>query len=63
VRDYVLQKIYMLKRPKTSVNIIQQTALLKNKYFVRFLRRHGQDIYQEVRAVTGGGEGGAQGSA
>lgn len=38
----------MLKRPKTNVQIIQQSSLLKNKFFVRFLRQHGQDIYQEV---------------
>ena len=49
VREFVLQKVYMLKRPKTNVQIIQQSALLKYKYFVRFLRQHGPDVYAEVR--------------
>mmetsp|Transcript_35681 Transcript_35681/g.90202 ORF Transcript_35681/g.90202 Transcript_35681/m.90202 type:complete len:761 (-) Transcript_35681:796-3078(-) len=50
VRDFVLQKVYMLKRPKTNVQIIQQSSLLKNRYFVSFLRKHGQEIYLEIRA-------------
>jgi hypothetical protein len=33
------------------VQIIQQSVLIKQKYFVRFLRQHGPDIYREVRAV------------
>jgi hypothetical protein len=51
VREFVLQKVYMLKRPKTNVQIIQQSALLKYKYFVRFLRQHGADVYSEVCAA------------
>ncbi|GFH22067.1 uncharacterized protein HaLaN_19474, partial [Haematococcus lacustris] len=50
VREFVLQKVYLLRRPKTNVQILQQSSLLKNKYFVRFLRQHGQDVYQEVRS-------------
>lgn len=50
VRDFILQKVYTLKRPKTNIQIIQQNVLLKYKYFVRFLREHGDDIYTEVQS-------------
>ncbi len=53
VRDFMLHKIYQLKRPKTNVQIIQQSVLLKYKYFVRFLRQHGTEVYNEVRLVGG----------
>jgi hypothetical protein len=48
VREFLLQKIYTLKRPKTNIQIIQQNVLLKYKYFIRFLRQHGKEIYDEV---------------
>jgi hypothetical protein len=48
-------QVYMLKRPKTNVQIVQQSSLLKYKYFIRFLRNHGPEIYQEVSCVGGGG--------
>lgn len=47
----------MLKRPKTNVQIIQQSALLKNKYYMSFLKKHGQEIYLEV-CVAARGMGG-----
>ena len=50
MRDFLLNKLYQLRKPKTNVSIIQQTVLLKYKYFVRFLREHGVDIFQEVSA-------------
>lgn len=50
VREFVLQRIYQLKRPKTNIQIIQQSSLLKYKYFVRFLRAHGKEAYAEIRA-------------
>lgn len=49
VRDFLLAKLYQLRKPKTNISIIQQNVLLKYKYFVRFLADHGQDVYQEVR--------------
>jgi vacuolar protein sorting-associated protein 52 len=49
VREYLLQKVYTLRRPKTNIQIIQQNVLLKYKYFVRFLRQHGAEVYDEVR--------------
>lgn len=49
IRDFLLQKVNLLKRPKTNLQIIQQSSLLKYKYFIQFLRNHGQDLYIEVR--------------
>ncbi|GIL58131.1 hypothetical protein Vafri_12985 [Volvox africanus] len=49
VRDFMMNKVYQLKRPKTNVQIIQQSVLLKYKYFMRFLRVHGPDVYTEIR--------------
>eukprot|EP00210_Caulerpa_lentillifera_P001709 g1642.t1 len=49
VRDFLLQKIYQLRRPRTNIQIIQQNVLLKFKYFVTFLKEHGEDVYKEVR--------------
>ena len=50
IRDFLLQKVYLLKRPKTNLQIIQQSSLLKYKYFIQFLRQHGPDLFIEVRA-------------
>ncbi|KXZ50200.1 hypothetical protein GPECTOR_17g837 [Gonium pectorale] len=50
VREFMLAKVYALKRPKTNVQIIQQSVLLKYKYFMRFLRLHGADVYMEIRS-------------
>ena len=44
----MLSKLYQLRKPKTNISIIQQNVLLKYKYFVRFVREHGEDVYQEV---------------
>ena len=49
IRDFLLQKVYLLKRPKTNLQIIQQSSLLKYKYFIQFLRQHGPDLFIEVR--------------
>ncbi|MEW5309332.1 MAG: hypothetical protein WDW38_001227 [Sanguina aurantia] len=49
VREFLLQKVYQLKRPKTNVQIIQTSVLLKFRHFCRFLRQHGPDMYEEVR--------------
>mmetsp|Transcript_23537 Transcript_23537/g.64882 ORF Transcript_23537/g.64882 Transcript_23537/m.64882 type:complete len:760 (+) Transcript_23537:107-2386(+) len=49
VRDFLLHKVLMLRRPKTNIQIIQQTSLLKNKKFLHFLKQHGHDLYKEIR--------------
>jgi hypothetical protein len=50
----LLARLYQLRKPKTNISIIQQNVLLKYKYFVRFVREHGEDVYQEVRLRGGG---------
>jgi Vps52 / Sac2 family len=45
------RRIYALRKPKTNIQILQQNVLLKYKYLVAFLRQHGREVYQEVRAA------------
>jgi len=49
VREFLLQRIHNLKRPKTNIQIIQQNVLLKFKYFNQFLAEHGTEAHAEVR--------------
>ena len=49
-REFLMQKLYSLRRPKTNVQIIQQNVLLKYKYLVAFLRAHAPEILVEIRA-------------
>lgn len=48
-REYLLARIYSLRRPKTNVSIIQHNILLKFAPLVSFLQNHGQEVYKEVR--------------
>lgn len=50
-RDYLMQRIYALRKPKTNIQILQQNVLLKYKYLVTFLRLHGGEIFNEVRVA------------
>lgn len=49
VRDFMLAKISKLKQPRTNIQILQQTSLLRYKYFVRFLWQHGREAYDGFR--------------
>lgn len=49
-RDFLMQKLYSLRKPKTNIQIIQQNVLLRFKYLVTFLRVHAPEILTEVRA-------------
>lgn len=51
VFDFLVQKLYALRKPKTNIQIIQQSVLLKYKYIISFLKVHGKEIYNEVRAA------------
>ncbi|KAJ4706600.1 Vacuolar protein sorting-associated protein 52 A [Melia azedarach] len=51
VFDFIVQKLQALRKPKTNIQIIQQSVLLKYKYIVSFLKEHGKDVYSEVRAA------------
>ncbi len=42
VRESLLSKMKMLEKPNTNFQILQQTVLLKYKYFAQFLRDHAR---------------------
>ncbi|CAN6289121.1 unnamed protein product [Urochloa humidicola] len=49
--EFVIQKFYALRKPKTNIQILQQSVLLKYKYTIIFLKEHAKEIYAEVRAA------------
>uniref|UniRef100_A0A1D1YHQ3 Vacuolar protein sorting-associated protein 52 n=2 Tax=Anthurium amnicola TaxID=1678845 RepID=A0A1D1YHQ3_9ARAE len=51
VFEFIVQKLYALRKPKTNIQILQQSVLLKYKYVIVFLQEHGREIYNEVRAA------------
>eukprot|EP00249_Psilotum_nudum_P015105 c25168_g1_i1 orf=345-2651(-) len=48
-REFMMQKLNALKKPKTNIQILQQNVLLKYKYVATFLFEHGKEVYHEVR--------------
>lgn len=46
----MLQRFYAFRRPKTNIQILQQNVLVKYRYMLQFLRKHGQEVFTEVRA-------------
>ncbi|XP_057516593.1 vacuolar protein sorting-associated protein 52 A isoform X1 [Amaranthus tricolor] len=51
VFDFIVQKLYALRKPKTNIQILQQSVLLKYKYVISFLKEHGKEVYAEARAA------------
>ncbi|XP_024023489.1 vacuolar protein sorting-associated protein 52 A [Morus notabilis] len=51
VFDFIVQKLYALRKPKTNIQILQQNILLKYRYVVTFLKEHGKEVYTEVRGA------------
>ncbi|KAL3641855.1 Vacuolar protein sorting-associated protein 52 [Castilleja foliolosa] len=51
VFDFMVQKLNALRKPKTNVQILQQSVLLKYKYVILFLKDHGREVYVDVRAA------------
>ncbi|AQL06054.1 hypothetical protein Zm00014a_037597 [Zea mays] len=49
--EFVIQKFYALRKPKTNIQILQQSVLLKYKYTINFLKEHAKEIYAEVRTA------------
>jgi predicted HicB family RNase H-like nuclease len=43
-----MQKFNLLRKPKTNIQILQQSVLLKYKAFVSFLKEHGAEAFPEV---------------
>ncbi|KAK9110854.1 hypothetical protein Sjap_018914 [Stephania japonica] len=51
VFEFIVQKLYALRKPKTNIQILQQSVLLKYKYVILFLKEHGKEVYIEVRGA------------
>ncbi|KAJ8450466.1 hypothetical protein Cgig2_002151 [Carnegiea gigantea] len=67
VFEFIVQKLYALRKPKTNIQILQQNVLLKynsletsgetssklfvRRYVISFLKEHGREVYTEVRAA------------
>ncbi|PON34867.1 Vps [Parasponia andersonii] len=51
VFDFIVQKLYALRKPKTNIQILQQNILLKYKYVVTFLKENGKEVFVEVRGA------------
>eukprot|EP00887_Chlorella_sp_A99_P005859 scaffold1.g5859.t1 len=49
-RDFLMERIYEMRRPKTSMQA-KQAVLLRYKGLATFLHQHGRDIYAEVRGA------------
>ncbi|UXI19099.1 hypothetical protein NH340_JMT05042 [Sarcoptes scabiei] len=48
IREYILKKIFSCKKPMTNYHIAQN-ALLKNKFFFKFLATHEREIAREIQ--------------
>jgi len=51
VREFLLQRFYALRKPKTNIQIHQQHVLMKFKHLTAFLKLHGPEVFVEVRAA------------
>ncbi|KAL8513694.1 hypothetical protein ACS0TY_012982 [Phlomoides rotata] len=49
--DFIVQKLNALRKPKTNVQILQQSVLLKYKYVILFLKEQGKEVYLDIRAA------------
>lgn len=51
VREFLLQRIHALKKPRTNLQMIQHNVLSKFKYMNVFLQAHAPQVYDEVQAL------------
>ncbi len=51
VREYLLQRIHALKKPRTNLQMIQHNVLSKLKYMNVFLQSHAPAVFEEVQAL------------
>eukprot|EP01091_Cochliopodium_minus_P019899 TRINITY_DN8517_c0_g1_i1.p1 TRINITY_DN8517_c0_g1~~TRINITY_DN8517_c0_g1_i1.p1 ORF type:complete len:767 (-),score=247.53 TRINITY_DN8517_c0_g1_i1:17-2317(-) len=51
IRQFLLQMIYGLKKPRSNIQIVQQTIIKKYKYFIKFLNDHAPQAATEVLNV------------
>lgn len=49
VRSYLVDKISLLKRPNTNVNIVKESVLLPHRALVEFVEQHAPKVFREVK--------------
>lgn len=49
IKDFLLQKINALKKPKTNLQILQRNVLVRFKFFTQFLTEHHPPVADEVK--------------
>lgn len=49
VRTFLVDKIALLKRPNTNVNIVKENVLLPHRALVEFIEQHAPAVFREVR--------------
>lgn len=50
VRNYLIDKIALLKRPNTNVNIVKENVLLKHRPLVEFIEQHAPDVFRQIKS-------------
>ena len=48
IRQFLLQMISSLKKPRSNIQIVQQSIIIKYKYLLRFLNDHAPQAAQEI---------------
>ncbi|KAH6928650.1 hypothetical protein HPB50_018171 [Hyalomma asiaticum] len=48
IREYLLQKVYLFRKPMTNYQV-PQNAMLKHKFFYQFLMTHEREVAREIR--------------
>mmetsp|Transcript_17504 Transcript_17504/g.33713 ORF Transcript_17504/g.33713 Transcript_17504/m.33713 type:complete len:708 (-) Transcript_17504:353-2476(-) len=49
VKNFLIQKIDALKKPKTNLQILQRSVLVRYKFFTQFLAEHHPTVADEIR--------------
>jgi len=49
IKDFLLQKINTLKKPRTNLQILQRNVLVRFKFFTQFLAEHHPAVAREVQ--------------
>lgn len=51
VRNFLIDRISLLKRPNTNVKIVKENVLLKHRPLVEFIELHAPDVFREVKST------------
>eukprot|EP00737_Agarophyton_chilense_P002116 gb/GEZJ01002396.1/.p1 GENE.gb/GEZJ01002396.1/~~gb/GEZJ01002396.1/.p1 ORF type:complete len:686 (-),score=102.92 gb/GEZJ01002396.1/:681-2738(-) len=50
-RSFLIEKISLLRRPNTNVNIVKENVLLKHRALVEFIELHHPRIFAEIKSA------------